>query len=296
MKILVTGSSGLIGSALSKALAADGHDVVPLPRKRFSEGAPFWDPENGVIDLAGIADIDAVVHLAGDSIAQGRWNDQKKARILDSRVKGTRLLAEYFAAASRRPQTFVSASAIGVYGDCQDTPVDEDSPPGSGFLAEVGKQSEAATAAAANAGIRVVNARFGIVLSPTGGALEKMLPPFRMGLGGVLGSGKQYLSWVSIQDVTQMLRHVLANEALRGPVNLVSPNPVSNREFTQELGRALHRPTLFAMPAFAARLAFGEMADEALLSSTRVLPKKLMASGYAFVHPELKGALAELLR
>lgn len=296
MKVLVTGSSGLIGSALTTSLEADGHTVVRLPRKPASAGAPYWDPGKGIIALAGVGDIEAVVHLAGDNISQGRWTAQKKARILDSRVIGTRLLAEHFAASGNKPKVFVSASAIGVYGHRGDELLDETSPPGTGFLADVGRQCEAATAMATQAGIRVVHARFGIVLSAEGGALGEMLPPFRMGLGGVLGSGNQYLSWVGIVDVVRMIRHAIATESLHGPVNLVAPKPVTNREFTQALGRALRRPTWLAMPAFAARLAFGEMADEALLSSIRVLPRKMLDSGYEFLHPDLASALEDLLQ
>lgn len=296
MKVLVTGSSGLIGSALTASLEADGHVVVRLPRKPASVGAPYWSPDQGIIVLEGIGALDAVVHLAGDNISQGRWTAHKKARILGSRVTGTKLLAEHFAASRHKPKVFVSASAIGYYGDRGDELLDEDSPPGKGFLADVGRQCEAASAAAAAAGIRVVNTRFGIVLSTRGGALGKMLPPFKLGLGGVLGNGSQFFSWVSIADVVRMIRHVIETESLRGPVNLVAPNPVTNREFTKALGQVLRRPTLLAMPAFAARLAFGEMAEEALLSSTRVLPRKMLDSGYAFLHPDLASALAHLLQ
>jgi hypothetical protein len=296
MNILITGSSGLIGSALTASLQVDGHTVVRLPRKPAGEGAPYWSEDQGVVALADVGALDAVVHLAGDNISQGRWTAQKKVRILESRVQGTTLLARHFAASRNKPKVFVSASAIGVYGDRGDELLDETSPPGTGFLADVGRQCEAASAIAAHAGIRVVNARFGIVLSASGGALGKMLPPFRLGLGGVLGSGRQFLSWVSIGDVVRMIRYVIETESLRGPVNLVAPNPVSNREFTRTLGQVLRRPTLLAMPAFAARWAFGEMADEALLSSSRVQPKKMLDSGYEFLHPDLASALEALLQ
>lgn len=297
MKILVTGSSGLIGSAIVESLAATGDQAVRLLRGDEATGSPVWDPDNGIIDLAGEGDIEAVVHLAGDNIAQGRWNARKKARIRDSRVRGTRLLAEFFAAGDHdhKPRVFVSASAVGFYGDRGDELVDESSAPGSGFLADVCKQWEAATAPAGDAGIRVVNVRFGAVLSTAGGALKKMLLPFRLGLGGVIGSGRQYMSWVSIDDVVGIIQHIIANDSLRGPVNVVSPNAVTNREFTKSLGRAVHRPTIFPMPSLAARLAFGQMADEVLLASTRAIPAKLTESGYGFRHSELRGALEHLL-
>jgi len=296
MKVLVTGASGLVGSALIESLEANGHETAPLPRTRVANGSPYWDPESGVMDLAGVSDIAAVVHLAGENIASGRWNDRKKARILDSRVKGTKLLSEFFAASKSKPQVIVSASAIGFYGDRGEELLDETSALGGGFLADVVKQWEAATVPAVDAGIRVVNARFGMVLSVAGGALKKMLLPFRMGLGGVIGSGKQYMSWVSIEDLTGMIQYAIANDSLRGPVNFVSPHPVTNHEFTKTLGRAVHRPTVFPMPAFMARLAFGEMADELLLASARVVPGKLLDSGYKFRHPGLRDALEHLLQ
>lgn len=296
MKVLITGSSGLIGSALIESLAANGHEVIRLLRKKFAKDSPFWDPENGVVKLDDVGDIVAVVHLAGDNIAEGRWNDRKKGRILNSRVRGTKLLSEFFSASNHRPRVIVSASAVGFYGDRGEELVDETSGPGNGFLADVCKQWEGATSSAVDAGIRVVNVRFGVVLSAAGGALKKMLLPFRMGLGGVIGTGEQYMSWVSIDDVVGMIQYVIENDSMRGPVNLVAPNSVSNREFTKTLGRVLRRPAIFPMPAFAARIAFGEMADELLLSSTRVLPRKLTDSGYKFRHPELGDALEHLLK
>ena len=295
MKVLITGSSGLVGSALTKYFAANGDEVIRLLRNNLPTGSPIWDPEHGLIDLADVRDISAVVHLAGDNLGEGRWNDRKKNSILNSRVKGTQLLSEFFAATEHKPNVIVSASAVGYYGNRGEERVDEDSEPGKGFLADVCRQWEEATASAVDAGIRVANLRLGLILSTGGGALKKMLLPFRIGLGGVIGSGKQYMSWVSIDDVTGMIQHIIANEAVRGPVNLVSPNPVSNREFTKTLGQVLNRPTIFPMPAFAARIAFGEMADELLLSSTRVIPKKLMDSGYEFRHPELGGAFEHFL-
>lgn len=295
MKVLVTGSSGLIGSALTDSLSANSHEVVRLLRHNVTEGSPFWDPERGIVNLADVRDIDAVVHLAGDSIAEGRWDERKKARIIHSRVRGTKLLAEFFATSQNKPRVIVFASAIGIYGDRGDALVDEASAPGTGFLADVVKQWEEATVAAADAGIRVASVRLGVVLSAAGGALKKMLLPFSMGLGGIIGNGKQYMSWVCLDDVVEMIQHVIANDSLRGPVNLVSPNAISNREFTRLLGHALHRPTLFPMPAFAVRIAFGEMADDLLLASTRVAPKKLMDSGYTFRYPNLEETLKHIL-
>lgn len=296
VKVLITGSSGLIGSALIDCLSANGHEPIRLLRSNSTGSQPSWNPEGGIIDLADVENIAAVVHLAGDNIATSRWNDRKKACILSSRVRGTKLLAEFFAALENKPRVIVSGSAIGVYGDRGAELVDETSGLGNGFLADVGKQWEASTTAAVDAGIRVVNARFGIVLSASGGALAKMLLPFRLGLGGAIGSGKQYMSWVGIDDVVEMIQYLILNESIRGPVNLVSPNAVTNREFTETLGRAVHRPTVLPVPAFAARLLLGEMANELLLASTRVAPKKLIDSGYRFRHCRLGAALEHLLK
>ncbi len=296
MKVLITGSSGLVGSALTDFFVANGDEVIRLMRRSAPADSPVWDPENGEIDLAGVRDISAVVHLAGDNLGEGRWNDRKKNSILNSRVKGTKLLSKYFAAIEPKPYVIMSASAVGYYGNRGEERVDESSEPGKGFLADVCRQWEEATASAVDAGIRVVNLRLGVVLSTRGGAIKKMLLPFRIGLGGVIGSGKQYMSWVSIDDVIGMIQHIIANEALCGPVNLVSPNSVSNREFTKTLGQVLNRPTIFPMPAFAARIAFGEMANELLLSGARVYPKILLESGYKFRYPNLSSALEHLLK
>ncbi len=284
-----------MGSALVSALLSHGHQVVPLVRSSPKPGEVHWDPAAGKIDSTGLERSEAVVHLAGDPIAKGRWTAEKKARIRDSRVKGTQLLARTLAGLNRRPPVLVSASAIGWYGNRGEEILKEGSPPGTGFLAETGQEWERATESAAQAGIRVVFMRFGIILSPKGGALPMMLPPFKIGLGGVLGSGLQTMSWISIDDVVGAILHAIKNENLRGPVNTVSPNPVTNREFTRTLGRVLLRPTLFPVPVFAVRLLFGEMGDEALLASTRVVPDRLLASGYRFVHPDLEGALRYLL-
>ena len=298
MKVLLSGASGLVGSALIPVLTGGGHQVVRLvrsqPRDEVSE--VHWDPEAGDIDAAGLKGVGAAVHLAGESIATGRWTAAKKARILESRVKGTRLLAEALAELKQPPKVLVSASAVGYYGDRGEETLREDSGSGSAFfLSNVCRQWEAATEPAEDAGIRVVNLRFGIMLSSVGGALPRLLTPFRMGVGGRLGSGKQFMSWIAIDDVIGAILHTMGTETLRGAVNAVAPEPVTNREFTRTLGRVLGRPTVFPMPAFAARLAFGQMADELLLASQRVEPAKLLASGYLFRFPELEAALRHLL-
>jgi hypothetical protein len=254
----------------------------------------YWDPAAGKIDAAALEGHDAVVHLAGENISQ-RWTAKQKSKILESRIRSTRLLVEALARLTNPPNVLVSASAIGYYGNRGDEILQEDSAAGIGFLPEVCREWEAATQPAAEAGIRVVNLRFGLILSPGGGALAKMFLPFKMGVGGVLGSGRQYWSWISIDDIIGVIHHALRNESLQGPVNAVSPNPVTNREFTKILGHVLKRPTLFPVPAFTLRLVFGEMADEMLLASARVQPAKLLNSGYDFRYPELEGALRHLL-
>ncbi len=296
MKVLITGSTGLIGSALGEFLSTNGHEVRGLLRNNFAEDDPHWNPEEGVIDLGNFTQIDAVIHLAGDNISEGRWNDAKKARILNSRVIGTKLIANFLAKLEHKPNVFISGSAIGFYGSRGEDVVDENSKPGKGFLSDVCKQWEEATTPAFNAGIRVVNIRTGMVLSLSGGALKKMLFPFKMGLGGIIGNGKQFMSWVSINDLVEMIQYAMTNDSLNGPLNLVSPNPVSNYQFTKTLGHTLRRPTMFPMPAFMARLLFGEMANDLLLASTKVIPQKLINAGYKFQHSELEKALQFLLR
>jgi len=294
MRILVSGSSGLVGSALVPALQGARHSVVRLVRRAPAPSEIRWDPAKAPPETVALEGFDAVVHLAGESIA-GRWTAAKKARIRDSRAQGTSALAATLARSAPPPKVLVCASAIGIFGDRGDEVLREDSTLGSDFLAEVGKQWEAATEPAAKAGIRVVSLRIGVVLSTRGGALAQMLPPFRMGFGGRIGSGRQWMSWIALDDVVGIIQHALATDSLHGPVNTVAPTPVSNAEFTRALGASLHRPTIFPLPAFMVRLIFGEMGEALLLGSQRVDCGKLLASGYRFRHPELKPAFQALL-
>ena len=295
MKVLVTGATGLVGSALVPFLAAGGHEVARLGRSAPADGDIRWDPDAGVLEAGALEGFDGMVHLAGENIASGRWTEARKRRIKESRVNGTRLLAETLARLDRPPRVLVSASAIGFYGDRGDEELIEGSAAGSGFLPEVCREWEAATEAAAGKGIRVAHARLGVVLSKDGGALAKMLTPFRLGAGGNIGNGRQYMSWITLDDTVSAIGHLLAAESAAGPVNVVAPAPVTNGEFTRTLGRVLRRPTLFPMPGFAARLAFGEMADALLLASARVRPARLLDSGYAFRHGSLEEGLRYVL-
>jgi uncharacterized protein len=292
----VTGASGLIGSALVPMLTTSGHAVTRLVRStpRPGQAEVPWNPAARSIATPALEGFDAIVHLAGENLAE-RWTAEKKARIRDSRVQGTRLLCDALAQLVRPPKVLLCASAIGYYGDRGESIVREESAPGTGFLAEVCQAWEAAAAPAVQRGVRVVYLRFGVVLSPAGGALAQMLPPFRRGMGGVVGSGKQYISWIALDDVLGAIHHALSAETLNGPVNVVAPHPVTNHDFTKTLGNVLGRPTVVPLPAFAARLAFGELADALLLASTRVVPARLQASGYTFQYPELEGALRHLL-
>jgi uncharacterized protein (TIGR01777 family) len=297
MTVAITGASGMIGTQLAAFLEGGGHRVVRVSRRKPAAVAvePYWNPDAGEVEAEGFQSVDAVVHLAGENIAAGRWTQERKESIRKSRVDGTRLLAEALASLPARPRTLVAASAIGFYGNRGDEPVDEDSPPGEGFLAEVCRGWEQAASPAAEAGIRVVNARIGVVLAAQGGALQKLLTPFKLGLGGKVGSGRQYMSWVALDDVIGALHHLLMTESVSGPVNVVAPRAVTSAEFARTLGRVLRRPALLPLPGFAVKAAFGEMGQELLLGGARVIPKRLGESGFRFLHPELEPALrAEL--
>jgi hypothetical protein len=297
MKILMSGSHGLVGSALVKSLTANGHEVIRLVRHSRVVGAPEieWQPDKGLIDKEHLEGLDAVVHLAGENIAEGRWTGEKKRAILESRVKGTTLLSETLATLRHPPTVFLSASAIGYYGNRGDELLTETSTPGNDFLADVCKQWEKATTPAAEKGIRTVLTRFGIILAEHGGALAKMLTPFRMGIGGRVGDGKQWMSWIALEDVAGAIQFVLRDGFVNGPVNFVAPIPVTNAEFTKTLGSVLSRPTFLPAPAFGVRLAFGEMADALLLSSQRVEPEVLKSRGFAFSFARLEPTLKHIL-
>jgi hypothetical protein len=296
MRILISGSTGLVGSALCRRLPAAGHDVVRLVRSDASSpGAVAWDPAAGVIDRVALAGVDAAIHLAGAPIAAGRWNRRRMQAIRDSRVMGTQLLSSALAGIDRPPHALLCASAIGYYGDRGDALLTEDTPRGQGFLAEVCAEWEAAADPARAAGIRVAHMRLGLVLSERGGALRTMLTPFKLGLGGVVGGGAQFWSWIALDDVVGAVEHLLDHQRLSGPVNLVTPQPQTNRSFTRTLGRVLRRPTFLPLPALGARLILGRMADATLLASARVLPGVLLDGGYAFRWPELEPALRAML-
>ena len=296
MRVLVSGPAGLVGSALVESLGRQGNEVLGLSRSA-PPGAPAvrWDPAAGEIDAARLEGLDAVVHLAGENVSGGRWTEARKERIRASRVQGTRLLSEALAACGRRPATLVCASAIGYYGSRGDEICVEESAPGDDFLARVAVDWEAAAAPAADAGIRVVNLRIGVVLSPRGGMLAKVTPPFRLGLGGRVGSGRQYLSWISLEDLVRVIEAALEDRQLSGPVNAVAPGSVTNLEFTRALGRRLRRPALLPLPAPVVRLVWAEMGETLLLASTRVEPARLAAAGFAFRHPDIDTALRDLL-
>ncbi|MBI5417064.1 TIGR01777 family protein [Candidatus Poribacteria bacterium] len=296
MKILISGSSGLIGSALVEYLNANGHTVGRLLRNNLSKNSPSWDTEKGIISPGDFIDFDVFINLAGENISNGRWTQAKKTMILNSRVNGTKIISDFLAKSEHKPRVFISGSATGFYGDRGDELMDENKNQGTGFLSNVCKQWEDATASAVEAGIRVVNIRTGMVLSSSGGALEKMILPFKMGLGGTIGNGKQYMSWISIDDLVEIIQFIISKDLINGPVNLVSPCSITNYEFTKILGDVLNRPTIFPLPAFIAQTIFGEMADELLLSSNRVIPKKLIDAGYKFKHSDLKNTLQYLLK
>lgn len=295
MQIVVSGASGLIGQQLVAFLSSEGHRVRRLVRRVNTEtNTIFWDPVHKNIETEALEGVDAVIHLAGDNIGDGRWNDAKKALILNSRVQGTTFLAQTLAELERPPKVFVSASASGYYGPHGPEVLNENSPPGHDFLANVCQQWEKA-ADPARERMRVVHPRLGVVLTQTGGALGKMLKPFQMGLGGPIGNGHQYMSWITLDDVVRGLMHCVATESLTGPVNLVAPNPVTNKAFTHTLGKVLHRPTVVPIPALGIRTLLGEMGEALLLNGSRIEPQRLIASGFTFQYPHLEGALQHLL-
>lgn len=297
MRVAITGASGLIGSALAPFLSTGGHSTIKLVRRKpiGSKSEVYWNPATGELDASPLKGVQAVVHLAGENIAGARWTPETKNRILESRVTGTRSLCEALASLPEPPKVLVAASAIGFYGNRGDDRLTEASDSGEGFLPEVCRLWEAATGPARDAGIRVVNLRIGIVLASQGGALAKMLPPFKLGLGGVVGNGRQYMSWIALDDLIGAIHHCLMNDGVQGAVNATAPEPSTNRDFTRTLGRVLHRPTPFPVPGLVIRTLFGEMADALLLGGCRVEPRKLLDSGYTFQYPQLDSALRHML-
>jgi uncharacterized protein (TIGR01777 family) len=297
VEVLVSGASGLIGSTLCAELQRSGHRVLRLRRGGMTSGDDIaWDPQAGRIDAPALEGIDAVVHLGGEGIGEKRWTDEQKRKIFQSREKGTSLLAGAIASRARKPRVFVSASAIGYYGDRGDEILTEDSSSGDDFLAGVVRAWEGATAPAVDAGVRTVMVRSGIVLTPKGGTLKRLLLPFKLGLGGRIGSGRQWMSWIMLEDEIRAIVRALDDETLRGPVNLVAPNPLSNSEFVDTLGRVLHRPTVVPTPLFPLKAVYGsELVESLLLVSQRVQPTRLTAAGYQFAHPTLEGGLRAAL-
>ena len=295
LKVAVSGASGMVGRALCAFLTAGGHDVRRLVRTAAPRpGEISWDPATGRIERGMLEGLDAVVHLAGENIAGGRWTAARKSAILESRTNGTRLLAETIAALTSKPKAFLSASAVGTYGSRGDDPIDESASIGGGFLAEVGRAWEGAASAAERAGIRTVLLRLGIILSPRGGALAKMLLPFRLGAGGPIGSGRQGFSWISLDDVVYAIHHLIRRD-VSGPVNVVAPAPLPQREFARALGRALRRPAIAPLPGFAVRAIFGELGERTLLAGAFVRPLRLTGSGFTWSYPDLDDALATML-
>lgn len=297
LRILISGASGLVGSALVAFLGVAGHEVWRLVRRtpRIEKNEIFWDPEKGELAAESLEGFDAVIHLSGENVAGSRWSEDVKKRIYDSRIETTKFLNLLLSKLTKPPKTFICASAIGYYGSAGETVCDESSPLGSGFLCEVAKGWETAALKADNFGARTVLLRIGIILSPQGGALSKMLLPFLSGAGGTVGDGMQYMSWIGIDDVIGAIYHSLMNDKVNGPVNLVAPRPVNNLQFTKTLGAVLRRPTIFPLPKQIIRTIFGEMGETLLLGSTRVIPRKLEDTGYSFLYPELKDALAHQL-
>jgi len=295
MKVAITGSSGLIGTSLVSFLSEKSVTVSKILRENPKDDNISWKPEDGDWNSAFTGGVDGIVHLAGENIASGKWTRKKKEKIRNSRIEGTKKLCEHILKLPTPPSVLVCASAIGYYGNRGVEFLNEGSSRGSGFLPDVCLGWEEAAESVSKAGVRVVSVRFGIVLSKDGGALAKMMTPFKMGMGGKIGSGTQYMSWVAMDDVTGAIYHTLVTGSLKGPVNVTAPNPVTNKEFTNTLGEVLKRPAVVPMPAFAAKLAFGEMANDLLLASTKVAPKRLSDSGYEFQYPELENALRHIL-
>jgi uncharacterized protein (TIGR01777 family) len=294
LRIAITGATGMLGTALTPVLSTAGHQVIPMSRRNIPGGI-IWDPLDGKLNPADLEGVDAVIHLAGENLAEGRWTADRKALLRQSRTASTRLLATAMASRARPPAVLICASAIGIYGNRGDEVLDETSAPGSGFLAELVRDWEASADPARDAGIRVVHARFGVILSRDGGALAKMVTPFKLGLGGPFGDGQQWLSWVAMADVLGMITAALTVTELSGPINVTAPEPLRNRDFVAALGQELGRPAVVPIPAFALRLALGEMADEALLASARVLPRRLEQAHFTFRFPELRAALHSAL-
>ena len=297
LHVAVTGANGLIGSALRRRLEVAGHRVSRLVRRTAGPGEISWDPAAGTLNPAALEGTDAVVHLSGENVG-ARWTTERKARIRSSRVASTRLLSETLAGLQRPPEVLVSASAVGIYGDRGDEVLNEQSPagdPNRNFLVSVTQEWERAAEPARVEGIRVVHPRFGVVLSAAGGALRKMLLPFRLGLGGCFGSGKQWMSWISIDDAAEAVHRALLDEALQGPINVTAPGPVTNRDFSRTLARVLSRPAPFAVPAAPLRFALGEMAEGTILSSTLAVPATLLQADFRFSHPDLESALRHVL-
>jgi uncharacterized protein (TIGR01777 family) len=298
MKILISGSTGLVGTALAPALTAKGHEVFKLVRRAPSTASEIrWDSEAGFSseDAARLEGFDAVVHLAGDNVASENWSDDKKRRIRESRTVGTKVLIDALKKCTRPPKAFISASATGFYGNRGAEELTEDSDAGEGFLPDVCKDWESEIRKASDFGARVVMLRIGIVLSKDGGALEKMLTPFKFGVGGVVGSGDQYMSWIALDDLVRAVVFAVENENLRGPVNATAPEPVTNEEFTKALGEALNRPTIIPVPEFAIKMLYGEMGEALVLGGNRVLPKRLEAAGFTFENTEIRKTLRKVL-
>jgi uncharacterized protein (TIGR01777 family) len=295
MKIAITGSSGLIGKKLTEYFRQNGHFVVGLVRDRSQQGI-YWNPQSGLTDAEKLNGYDAIIHLAGENLAAGRWTQKRKQQILDSRVAGTALISKTIMGLQHPPRVFISSSAVGYYGDTGSVIIDESAPNGSGFLAAVCRDWENAVNLPADSGVRTVTIRLGMVVAAEGGAMGKLLPVFRAGLGGKNGAGRQYMSWISIDDVVAAIQFLLEKDSARGVFNLVAPNPVTNQEFMKTLAAVLHRPAIFPVPGLMLKLIFGEMATETILSGSNVQPAALLREGYQFKHPDLQPALKDLLK